>query len=138
MSTPLLSEESVRRFIDEYGKCFVGLNADEIAFHYAAPTLGIRPGEARISATNQEIRDEFSQVVSLFRSQGFSHANRKIVDIRMHGQTVAECSVIWDIFRDSGDLLQRMEVTYLLRPVAESLKIAGVFLTQGQWEHIPT
>ena len=64
MSTPLLSEESVRRFIDEYGKCFVGLNADEIAFHYAAPTLGIRPGEARISATNQEIRDEFSTLSS--------------------------------------------------------------------------
>ena len=95
-------QESVRDFLDEYGRALSQGDLASIVRCWAVPALVLSDQGARLVLASTEIEEFFNQAVSWYHGQGIAETRPAKIEIEVLGDRLFEVDALWLSFDAEG------------------------------------
>ena len=116
-------ETAIRHMLDELFESFQTLDPRAMVRYYHLPSMAISAQGVSVMSTPADVEARFDRLMRRLRGQDYARSDYSEAGITMLGKTLAQLRVTGARYKRDGNVLEPLNVSYLLRKTDAGWKV---------------
>jgi hypothetical protein len=116
-------EADIRGMLDELFESFQTLDPRAMVRYYHLPSMAISAQGASVMSTAADVEARFARLMQRLKNQDYARSDYSEARVTMLGETLAQLRVTGARYRRDGNLLEPLNVSYVLRKTDAGWKV---------------